>query len=180
MPALFDVFSTISFPHTHQSAVCRKTPLHKHHRNVVVSLRYATARNSSHGCASSAGHVILDLPLRPPVSQPAKCSHYCRNHSRQFNVHSREDITQAQYASSGSSSPVLCSVSRMKLTCCHTVLFVLCVHQRHRLSSQSEITAPFRLDPDSPDHHQAIKTNHTGFLHVLWSELSGPAGSVLR
>ena len=142
MPALFDVFSTISFPHTHQSAVCRKTPLHKHHRNVVVSLRYATARNSSHGCASSAGHVILDLPLRPPVSQPAKCSHYCRNHSRQFNVHSREDITQAQYASSGSSSPVLCSVSRMKLTCCHTVLFVLCVHQRHRLSSQSEITAP--------------------------------------
>ena len=152
MPTLFDVFSTISFPHTHQSAVCRKTPLHEHHRNVVVSLRYATARNSSHGCASSAGHVILDLPLRPPVSQPAKCSHYCRNHSRQFNVHSREDIIQVQYASPGSLSQGLCPVSSLKLNILiHCTVCLLC-RQKGGLASKRAITTLLcKLCPDSPD-----------------------------
>ena len=48
----------------------------------VVSLRYLPFRSSNQGCASSAGHVILDLPLRRPCCQPAKCTRYCRNLSR--------------------------------------------------------------------------------------------------
>ena len=55
-----------------QRAVCRKTPSQEHRHNVAISLRYLPSRSSNQGCASSAGHVILDLPLRLlSASQPS-------------------------------------------------------------------------------------------------------------
>ena len=91
----------------------------------VVSLRYLPFRSSNQGCASSAGHVILDLPLRRPCCQPAKCIRYCRNLSRQFNVHSRVHITQVQYASSTSLSSAFSSVSHEAHMLSHGPIYLL-------------------------------------------------------
>jgi hypothetical protein len=115
---------------TQQRAVCRKPPSQEHRYNVAISLRYLPSRSSNQGCASSAGHVILDLPLRllsaRQPSAPATVG------TSVGNLTCIAESTSFRYASSAL-SPALYPGSRLKLACCYAVLFVSCEPERWTL-----------------------------------------------
>lgn len=131
-----------------QRAVCRKLPSQEHLYNVAISLRYLPSRSSNQGCASSAGHVILDLPLRLlSTSQPSapatvgtsvgNLTCIAESTSLRYSTRRQDFLSPALY-------PGLPG-SRLKLTCRYTVLFVSCEPERwtgSRLASQRGTTAP--------------------------------------